>query len=82
VPHHVVGKEPDGAALEARQAGDGDRLEAAEKIAERIERITVGEPLGVAVRVAERQAAVLGRQDKTRLRPEERIAGPCLAALN
>jgi hypothetical protein len=82
VPHHVVGKEPDGAALEARQAGDGDRLEAPEKIAERVERIAIGEPLGVAVRVAERQTVVLGRQDKPRLRPEERIARPRLAALD
>jgi hypothetical protein len=82
VPHHVVGKESDGAALEARQAGDGDRLEAAEKIAERVERIAIGESLGVAVRVAERQTVVLSRQDKPRLRPEERIARPRLAALN
>jgi hypothetical protein len=82
VSNHVVGEEADGAPLEPWKARHGYRLNPAEEIADGVERVAVGQALRMPVGVAQRQAAVLCGQDHSRLGPEERVAGPRLAAFD
>jgi hypothetical protein len=82
VPHHVVREEPDRASLEAGKTGDGDGLVFAQELAQRLERVSGGQALRAAVAVAEGDAAVLRGQDQARLRAEERVSRPGLAAFD
>jgi hypothetical protein len=82
VTDHVVGEEADGAALEAGEAGHGNGLEAPQEPPERVEGVAVGQALRAAVAVAEGDPTVLAGQDQPRLRAEEGVARPRLAALD
>ena len=82
VADHVVGEVADGATLEAGKTGHGDRSELGQQPAQRLQRVTVGEPLGPGVAPPQGDGAVLGAQDRVRVGPEEGIAGPVLAALH
>ncbi len=82
VPHHVVGEVAHRAALESGQAGNRDR---AGTLRAALRSASSGLPSGRrwgGVSAAEGDATVLRREDHQRVRAEERVASPDLAALD
>jgi hypothetical protein len=78
---HVVREKADRPALESGKARHPNRLELLEKIAHGDERIALRKSFGAAV-AGEREPTVLRREDHQRIRAQERISRPHLAALD
>ena len=81
VVDHVVREEADGAALESGKPRHRHGLELLEEVSDGDERVALGQSLGPAL-AAECEPPVLRRQDHERLRAQERVARPHLAALD
>ena len=82
VADHVVGQEPDRAALETGQARHGDCLELGQQAPKGLEWIAARQQLRGPVGPSHADPTALGGEHQVRVGAQERVAGPLLAAFD